>query len=57
MNQAAQWAFIGSETCRMIEAAKTGAAGRTDARLIERERIEKRRVTDGAVIIRVQRPG
>ena len=57
MNQAAQRAFVHSKAGRMIEASQAGTASRTDTLFIERERVQKGCVADGAEVIRHQRRG
>lgn len=55
VNQAAERAFVRPETRSMIEAPEACPASRTDARIVERERIQKRGIADGAEEFGVQR--
>lgn len=57
MNQAAQRAFVQTEAGGMIESAKSRTASRAHTLLVERVRIQKRRITNRAKVIGLQRSG
>jgi len=57
VNQTAQRAFVDSEAGRTIEPAKARAAGGAYALLIERPRIEERRIANGAEVVGLEGSG
>ncbi len=57
VNQPAQGTFVDPETGRVVEPAQTRTASSANAPLIERPRVEKRRVANGAEVIGLQRRG
>jgi len=56
MNQAAERTFVKTETRRAIKAPQTGAAGGTDAFLIEREGVRERRPAERTEVRGFERP-